>query len=49
MLCVLEALLGMIKFISYFIRNLGGTAGGSLLEVLLLRDCMHLKEVRVVN
>ncbi|KAM7495982.1 hypothetical protein LguiA_020396 [Lonicera macranthoides] len=25
-------------------RNLGGSAGGNLLEVLILRDCMHLKE-----
>ncbi|GMP90987.1 hypothetical protein CsSME_00041880 [Camellia sinensis var. sinensis] len=28
-----------------FLRNLGGSAGGNLLEVLILRDCMHLKEV----
>jgi len=25
-------------------RNLGGDMGGSLLEVLIFRDCMHLKE-----
>ncbi|XAR58545.1 hypothetical protein NMG60_11013981 [Bertholletia excelsa] len=30
-----------------FLRNLGGGAGGNLLEVLILRDCMHLKEVEV--
>ncbi|KAL0435733.1 UNVERIFIED_CONTAM: F-box protein SKIP17 [Sesamum radiatum] len=29
-----------------FLRNLGGSIGGSLLEVLILRDCMHLREVR---
>lgn len=28
-----------------FLRNLGGSTGGNLLEVLILRDCMHLKEV----
>ncbi|KAG6776339.1 hypothetical protein POTOM_019845 [Populus tomentosa] len=27
-----------------FLRNLGGDMGGSLLEVLIFRDCMHLKE-----
>ncbi|PIN18252.1 F-box protein containing LRR [Handroanthus impetiginosus] len=30
-----------------FLRNLGGSAGGSLLEVLILRDCMHLREAEV--
>ncbi|GFP92299.1 F-box protein at4g02760 [Phtheirospermum japonicum] len=30
-----------------FLRNLGGSAGGGLLEVLLLRDCMHLRETEV--
>jgi F-box/leucine-rich repeat protein 2/20 len=30
-----------------FLRNLGGSGGGSLLEVLILRDCMHLREVEV--
>ncbi|RDX80633.1 F-box protein, partial [Mucuna pruriens] len=29
-----------------FLRNLGSCNGGSLLEVLILRDCMHLKEVK---
>ncbi|CAI9107823.1 OLC1v1007290C2 [Oldenlandia corymbosa var. corymbosa] len=32
-----------------FLKNLGGTAGGSQLEVLLLRDCIHLKEVEVAR
>lgn len=32
-----------------FLRNLGSGAGGSLLEVLILRDCMHLKEVEVAR
>ncbi|KAL8530611.1 hypothetical protein ACS0TY_007588 [Phlomoides rotata] len=30
-----------------FLRNLGGSVGGSLLEVLILRDCMHLREGEV--
>ncbi|XVF21759.1 hypothetical protein REPUB_Repub12eG0117700 [Reevesia pubescens] len=30
-----------------FLRNLGSGCGGNLLEVLILRDCMHLKEVEV--
>ncbi|KAK6141459.1 hypothetical protein DH2020_024819 [Rehmannia glutinosa] len=30
-----------------FLRNLGGSAGGSLLEVLILRDCIHLREAEV--
>ncbi|XWS76389.1 hypothetical protein CRYUN_Cryun01aG0172100 [Craigia yunnanensis] len=30
-----------------FLRNLGSGSGGNLLEVLILRDCMHLKEVEV--
>ncbi|XVE77791.1 hypothetical protein DITRI_Ditri13aG0091000 [Diplodiscus trichospermus] len=30
-----------------FLRNLGSCIGGNLLEVLILRDCMHLKEVEV--
>ncbi|KAL3827948.1 hypothetical protein ACJIZ3_016750 [Penstemon smallii] len=30
-----------------FLRNLGGSSGGSLLEVLILRDCMHLREAEV--
>ncbi|CAL5436980.1 unnamed protein product [Camellia sinensis] len=30
-------------------RNLGGSAGGNLLEVLMLRDCMHLKQVEVAR
>ncbi|XP_050237309.1 F-box protein SKIP17-like isoform X2 [Mercurialis annua] len=32
-----------------FLRNLGGSTGGSLLEVLILRDCMHLREVEVAR
>lgn len=30
-----------------FLRNLGGGGGGSLLEILILRDCMHLREAEV--
>ncbi|GKU86575.1 hypothetical protein SLEP1_g1087 [Rubroshorea leprosula] len=32
-----------------FLRNLGSSTGGNLLEVLILRDCMHLKEVEVAR
>ncbi|KAL5561689.1 hypothetical protein UlMin_031436 [Ulmus minor] len=32
-----------------FLRNLGSSAGADLLEVLILRDCMHLKEVEVAR
>ncbi|KAH7517225.1 hypothetical protein FEM48_Zijuj09G0040400 [Ziziphus jujuba var. spinosa] len=32
-----------------FLRNLGSSNGGNLLEVLVLRDCMHLKEVEVAR
>ncbi|XP_016515753.1 F-box protein At4g02760 [Nicotiana tabacum] len=32
-----------------FLKNLGGSAGGGLLQVLILRDCMHLKEVEVAR
>ncbi|XP_052170129.1 F-box protein At4g02733-like [Diospyros lotus] len=32
-----------------FLRNLLGSAGGSLLEFLILRDCMHLKEVEIAR
>nr|KJB42114.1 hypothetical protein B456_007G137600 [Gossypium raimondii]KJB42115.1 hypothetical protein B456_007G137600 [Gossypium raimondii] len=32
-----------------FLRNLGSGFGGNLLEVLILRDCMHLKEVEVAR
>ncbi|WCJ21543.1 F-box/RNI-like superfamily protein [Euphorbia peplus] len=32
-----------------FLRNLGGSTGGDLMEVLILRDCMHLKEVEVAR
>ncbi|KAI6695560.1 hypothetical protein NL676_023270 [Syzygium grande] len=32
-----------------FLRNLGSTSTGTLLEVLILRDCMHLKEVEVAR
>ncbi|CAI9761420.1 unnamed protein product [Fraxinus pennsylvanica] len=30
-----------------FLRNLGGNAGGCSLEALILRDCMHLREMEV--
>ncbi|EPS71454.1 hypothetical protein M569_03302, partial [Genlisea aurea] len=30
-----------------FLKNLGGSAGGSLLEVMILRDCIHLREAEV--
>ncbi|CAJ2665299.1 unnamed protein product [Trifolium pratense] len=29
--------------------NLGSCIGGNLLEILILRDCMHLKEMEVSN
>ncbi|XP_054813226.1 F-box protein At4g02760-like isoform X1 [Prosopis cineraria] len=32
-----------------FLRNLGSSNGGNSLEVLILRDCMHLKEVEVAR
>ncbi|KAK3415801.1 hypothetical protein EUGRSUZ_H01469 [Eucalyptus grandis] len=32
-----------------FLRNLGSTSTGTLLEVLILRDCMHLKEMEVAR
>ncbi|XP_020211194.1 F-box protein At4g02760 isoform X1 [Cajanus cajan] len=32
-----------------FLRNLGSCNGGNLLEVLILRDCMHLKEMEVAR
>ncbi|XP_038682422.1 F-box protein SKIP17-like isoform X2 [Tripterygium wilfordii] len=32
-----------------FLRNLGSSLGGHLLEVLILRDCMHLREVEVAR
>ncbi|MED6210341.1 hypothetical protein PIB30_063245 [Stylosanthes scabra] len=32
-----------------FLRSLGNCMGGNLLEVLILRDCMHLKEVEVAR
>ncbi|KAF6162740.1 hypothetical protein GIB67_029009 [Kingdonia uniflora] len=32
-----------------FLKNLGGNMGGNLLEILILRDCMHLKEVEVAR
>ncbi|KAK6286330.1 hypothetical protein POUND7_012509 [Theobroma cacao] len=32
-----------------FLRNLGSGSGGNLLEVLVLRDCMHLKEMEVAR
>ncbi|KAK7242999.1 hypothetical protein RIF29_37781 [Crotalaria pallida] len=32
-----------------FLRNLGSSNGGNLLEVLILRDCMHLKEIEVAR
>ncbi|KAL6516077.1 hypothetical protein OROGR_019382 [Orobanche gracilis] len=30
-----------------FLRSLGGSTGGNLLEILLLQDCMHLREAEV--
>ncbi|KAK7285334.1 hypothetical protein RJT34_20102 [Clitoria ternatea] len=32
-----------------FLRNLGSCNGGNFLEVLILRDCMHLKEMEVAR
>ncbi|KAH0978397.1 hypothetical protein GBA52_028116 [Prunus armeniaca] len=32
-----------------FLRNLGSNTGGNLLEVLILRDCMHLKMVEAAR
>ncbi|KAI9125128.1 hypothetical protein K1719_003744 [Acacia pycnantha] len=32
------------SIIGNFLRNLGSSNGGTLVEVLILRDCMHLKE-----
>ncbi|XP_039052364.1 F-box protein SKIP17-like isoform X1 [Hibiscus syriacus] len=32
-----------------FLRNLGNGSGGDLLEVLILRDCMHLREMEVAR
>ncbi|XP_028804146.1 F-box protein At4g02760 [Neltuma alba] len=32
-----------------FLRNLGSSTSGTLLEVLILRDCMHLKELEVAR
>ncbi|KAK8639515.1 hypothetical protein V6N13_137890 [Hibiscus sabdariffa] len=32
-----------------FLRNLGNDSGGNLLEVLILRDCMHLREMEVAR
>ncbi|RWR72655.1 F-box family protein [Cinnamomum micranthum f. kanehirae] len=32
-----------------FLRNVGSGANGHLLEVLILRDCIHLKEVEVAR
>nr|KYP43335.1 F-box protein SKIP17 [Cajanus cajan] len=32
-----------------FLRNLGSSNGGNFLEVLILRDCMHLKEMEVAR
>ncbi|KAJ7977380.1 F-box family protein [Quillaja saponaria] len=32
-----------------FLRNLGSSNGAYLLEVLILRDCMHLKEMEVAR
>ncbi|XP_057438657.1 F-box protein At4g02733 isoform X1 [Lotus japonicus] len=32
-----------------FLRNLGSCNGGNLLEVLILRDCMHLKETEATR
>ncbi|KAL0921676.1 hypothetical protein M5K25_008773 [Dendrobium thyrsiflorum] len=32
-----------------FLRNLGNGSNGHLLEVLILRDCLHLKEVEIAR
>ncbi|RAL43500.1 hypothetical protein DM860_012641 [Cuscuta australis] len=32
-----------------FLKNLGGDASRNVLEVLILRDCMHLKEVEIAR
>ncbi|KAG9142749.1 hypothetical protein Leryth_005502 [Lithospermum erythrorhizon] len=32
-----------------FLKNIGGSLGGNLLEVLILRDCVHLKEMEVAR
>ncbi|KAA3474984.1 F-box protein [Gossypium australe] len=42
-------LCSMRLFFLLLIRNLGSGFGGNLLEVLILRDCMHLKEVEVAR
>lgn len=41
--------LSLFIFMTPACRNLGGSGGGNLLEVLALRDCMHLREVRTVR
>ncbi|KAL6564364.1 hypothetical protein OROMI_015814 [Orobanche minor] len=35
------------SFTGIFLRSLGGSTGGNLLEILLLQDCMHLREAEV--
>ncbi|KAJ9543055.1 hypothetical protein OSB04_022762 [Centaurea solstitialis] len=35
------------SFTGTFLRNLGANGGGNHLEVMLLRDCMHLKDIEV--
>ncbi|KAF9607622.1 hypothetical protein IFM89_037550 [Coptis chinensis] len=37
------------SFLSHHVRNLGSGTNGHLLEILILRDCMHLKEVEVAR
>ncbi|KAF5187818.1 F-box protein skip17 [Thalictrum thalictroides] len=32
-----------------FLRNLGCSTNGHLLEIIILRDCMHLKEIEAAN
>ncbi|KAL9997289.1 hypothetical protein Hdeb2414_s0639g00927921 [Helianthus debilis subsp. tardiflorus] len=34
------------SFTGAFLKNLGSNGGGKHLEVMILRDCMHLKEVK---
>ncbi|KAI3506766.1 hypothetical protein L1887_21330 [Cichorium endivia] len=35
------------SFTGTFLRNLGANGGGNHLEVMILRDCMHLKDIEV--
>ncbi|CAH9078411.1 unnamed protein product [Cuscuta epithymum] len=56
--CVLVKGLRKLKHVDFstsysvtgtFLKNLGGNAGGNLLEALILKDCVHLKEVEVAR